>query len=233
MRSETYQHQALDQFGNHWQIWNCSVVCWIRAIQSRFFSNDEACAILKPRGKHSSNNNKLTILATTGAYTSAQCFNNETRKISCSDDFKGILLMSCSTSSSETEPKLFRIGPVWTRCWPNMTDPAVVNIRAIMFLMCNSFIWKKSLMVSASSLVLQPRFTSFLSSCRRSFKISHVCFGYDVTSDKRVFKCAVRESVTACYSIIIILFSLFTYYICFIFYCLWFGGNNSQILQYQ
>ena len=26
----------------------------------------------------------------------------------------------------------------------------------------------------------------------------HVCFGFDATSDKRVFKCAVHESLTAC-----------------------------------
>ena len=132
------------------------------------------------------------------ANTSAQHFNNETGKMSRGDDFAGILLMSYNTSSSETELKLFWIGPVWTRCWPNMTDLAVVNIRAIVFLMRNSFIWKKSLMATASSLVLQPWFTLILSSCRRPFTIFHVCFRCDATSDKRVFKCAVRESVTAC-----------------------------------
>ena len=78
-----------------------------------FFSNGETCAILNPLRKHSSDNDKLTILATTGANTSAQRFNNETGKISSGDNFAGILLMSFSASaSSETESTLSRIGPV-------------------------------------------------------------------------------------------------------------------------
>ena len=70
-----------------------------------FLSNGETCAILNPRGKLPSYNAKFAILVTTGANTSAQRFNSETGQISCVDDFAGILLMSCSTSSSETEPK--------------------------------------------------------------------------------------------------------------------------------
>ena len=46
-----------------------------------------------------------------------------------------------------------------TRCWLNMTHPTLVN-KVIMFLMRNSFVWKKSLMVSASSLVLQLSYSS-------------------------------------------------------------------------
>ena len=79
---------------------------------SGFLNNGEICAILNPLGKHPSDNNKLAILVTMGANTCAQRFYNETGKISRGDDFAGILLMSCSTSSSETEPKLSRIGPV-------------------------------------------------------------------------------------------------------------------------
>ena len=43
-----------------------------------------------------------------------------------------------------------------------MTDLAVVNIRAIVFVMCDSFACKKSLMISASSQVLQPPVFFFL-----------------------------------------------------------------------
>ena len=32
MWSETYQHQALDQFGHRQQIWKWSVICWIHVL---------------------------------------------------------------------------------------------------------------------------------------------------------------------------------------------------------
>ena len=57
-----------------------------------------------PLGKHPSDNDKLAILVMMGENTSEQHFNNETGKISCGYDFEVILLMSCSTSLSESKP---------------------------------------------------------------------------------------------------------------------------------